>query len=375
MAYVCISTMKTDADDGEDKAKPPLICAPCLCVSTMETGADDGEANPKPPLVCAPCWICLEEGPDEAGEPLVRDCACRGETSAGYHLSCIINYAVVLTKEMERRREKRILLEDELEKVSRRWTLCPNCQKGYGHRTQAALLLEFGKNTEHLPKTHVLRYEASCRIIEENINNFSEENGQKALTELKQLMFILRYNLEELALSLFGKKDVSTLRAVSGYENFRVLFHYGQIESLRGRKKNALVCFKMALDWLAKAEAVDGRVMVKERSDLEDHIEGLKRKSGLAPAKSYVVKLRKRLESSADPHVMCRCETKRQLASSLQRLDPPEYSEAIKLLSEIIADFKRTLGPDHSMTRKMEDYHAATKKNYRKYLEKIKQDL
>ena len=47
----------------------------------------------KPPLVCAPCWICLEDGPDEKGEPLIRDCACRGETSAGYHLSCIIKFA------------------------------------------------------------------------------------------------------------------------------------------------------------------------------------------------------------------------------------------------------------------------------------------
>ena len=38
------------------------------------------------------CWICLEEGPDDTGAPLVRDCSCRG--SAGFaHLSCLVKYA------------------------------------------------------------------------------------------------------------------------------------------------------------------------------------------------------------------------------------------------------------------------------------------
>ena len=42
----------------------------------VEIGAMESDnAGSKPELVCAPCWICLEDGPDENGEPLVRDCA------------------------------------------------------------------------------------------------------------------------------------------------------------------------------------------------------------------------------------------------------------------------------------------------------------
>jgi hypothetical protein len=41
----------------------------------------------------ASCYICLDEGPDEAGKPLVRDCSCRGDTAGFAHLSCIIEYA------------------------------------------------------------------------------------------------------------------------------------------------------------------------------------------------------------------------------------------------------------------------------------------
>ncbi|KAL9178275.1 hypothetical protein ACHAXT_001703 [Thalassiosira profunda] len=38
------------------------------------------------------CWICFDAGPNESGEPLVRDCSCRG-TSGHAHLSCIDGWA------------------------------------------------------------------------------------------------------------------------------------------------------------------------------------------------------------------------------------------------------------------------------------------
>lgn len=34
------------------------------------------------------CWICLEEGPNKLGQPLRRDCACRGSGGISiYHVS------------------------------------------------------------------------------------------------------------------------------------------------------------------------------------------------------------------------------------------------------------------------------------------------
>ncbi len=45
------------------------------------------------------CYICLDEGPDEAGKPLVRDCSCRGDTAGFAHLSCIIEYAEQKSKQ------------------------------------------------------------------------------------------------------------------------------------------------------------------------------------------------------------------------------------------------------------------------------------
>ena len=40
----------------------------------------------------ASCWICLDEGPDEKGARLMRNCACRGEGSGFAHASCVGEY-------------------------------------------------------------------------------------------------------------------------------------------------------------------------------------------------------------------------------------------------------------------------------------------
>ena len=45
------------------------------------------------------CWLCLQEGADDSGEPLCRDCSCRG-TSGFAHLSCAVKYAESKAREL-----------------------------------------------------------------------------------------------------------------------------------------------------------------------------------------------------------------------------------------------------------------------------------
>ena len=126
----------------------------------MKTDADDGGANAKPPLVRAPCWICLEEGPDEAGEPLVRDCACRGETSAGYHLSCIFAYAKRrIAEAVKRRLEHGPPVNDERSNLINSYTRCPNCTTPYMSKFAPASFERVLELTQNLPDTHYVRYD------------------------------------------------------------------------------------------------------------------------------------------------------------------------------------------------------------------------
>ena len=124
----------------------------------MASEAANDEAEP-PALVCAPCWICLEDGPDDNGEPLVRDCACRGETSAGYHVSCIIDYAKGKTNEAIDLREKK---QKVVQNVHAPWKFCPNCKQAYMGIVALQLVEALLEHTNHLPESHYIRFQARC---------------------------------------------------------------------------------------------------------------------------------------------------------------------------------------------------------------------
>jgi hypothetical protein len=76
----------------------------------------------------ASCYICLDEGPDEEGKPLVRDCSCRGDTAGFAHLSCIVEYAEQKCKQV---------VDSDLTAFSTPWAKCNNCHQPF--QNQVAL--------------------------------------------------------------------------------------------------------------------------------------------------------------------------------------------------------------------------------------------
>ena len=74
------------------------------------------------------CWICLEEGSDEHGYPLRRDCSCRGELAGFAYLSCIIKYAESKTERWD---------GIDLAEFTKPWKLCSNFNQD--HENELAL--------------------------------------------------------------------------------------------------------------------------------------------------------------------------------------------------------------------------------------------
>ena len=65
-----------------------------VCISSTRTAIADDEAEAASASPSPSCWLCLDDGSDASGMPLVRNCSCRG--SSGFaHLSCIIRYAEI----------------------------------------------------------------------------------------------------------------------------------------------------------------------------------------------------------------------------------------------------------------------------------------
>jgi E3 ubiquitin-protein ligase DOA10 len=65
----------------------------------------------------AVCYLCLDGGvDDDDGQPLLRDCACRGTDAGFVHLSCLTNYAAAKSRQAS-----------EMNEFSDPWKICPSC--------------------------------------------------------------------------------------------------------------------------------------------------------------------------------------------------------------------------------------------------------
>jgi len=129
---------------------------------TDDTAA--GMRNPSPPCTAddegASCWICLEEGTDELGKPLVRNCSCRGEFGFA-HLSCIIQYA----------EQKSRCVHDSvngfLDDFNGPWGKCPNCKQRYMNELALDLATAFLTFTEsNYPGSERYHFEALSKKLE-----------------------------------------------------------------------------------------------------------------------------------------------------------------------------------------------------------------
>ena len=74
-----------------DEAHDNILGIMNLFYSTFN-GLNSVRGAKSPGAEGASCWICLEEEADDSGEPLRRDCSCRGG-SGWAHLSCIVEYS------------------------------------------------------------------------------------------------------------------------------------------------------------------------------------------------------------------------------------------------------------------------------------------
>jgi len=84
----------------------------------------------------ASCWLCLEDGPDDSGAPLVRDCSCRGHSGFA-HLPCLVKYGNQMAEQALRKVEATGTVANMVDIFYK----CPNCKQDY----QNGILVEMKK--------------------------------------------------------------------------------------------------------------------------------------------------------------------------------------------------------------------------------------
>ena len=341
----------------------------------MASEAANANDTAKPPaLVCAPCWICLEDGPDDNGEPLVRDCSCRGETSAGYHVSCIIDYAKGKTNEAIDLREKK---QKVVEAVYEPWKFCPNCKQPYMSIISLQLAEAWLEHTNHLPESHYVRFRARCfHLATLLLRAPISKDYQTIEIQAKALLQTLEESSSELAVSLLGGKSAGDqhIEAVVAREKVNLLAKLGTAKQYMGNFESAMVLFESALEYLDVAEA-SGHYFVDQvqRESIEGSLRDIKREMGLISPSEEVAELRKSLNQLVQKKEgeFSITHAKFLLACALKETDPPQYFEAVKLMKEASTVLTQMLGPEHKVVQIVKETYDMTRKEYKLYLQAI----
>ena len=101
-----------------------------------------------PPPTEATCYICLENG---AEKPLLRGCACRGDSAGYVHFDCLASYAASGET------------SDDIGSAIMRWRRCVNCKQLFRGTLELMILRQFWRR--HRSGGQQLRVAASTLLV------------------------------------------------------------------------------------------------------------------------------------------------------------------------------------------------------------------
>ena len=137
-------------------------------------------ASSSPPAGVS-CWICLEEGPDDGGQPLMRGCACRGDSGFA-HISCLVEYSSRKSDGIfNRLTESNSVGDHDFDGV---WKICPGCRQEYVGDMEGAMSRARFRyvESEQIPE-HDLRYISALVDLGHTTNESGDTDGAIGILE------------------------------------------------------------------------------------------------------------------------------------------------------------------------------------------------
>lgn len=343
--------MRRRLSDHEEEitANHPLATSPCDVSSSTPTMSSCGHSMsttstcamsstsstlPGPPFAINPeggdpaesssCWLCLEEGSDASGKPLVRNCSCRG-TSGYAHISCIVNYA-----EHKGRQCYRSSNQNSGDDVCRYFKFCPNCNQEYQNDVQSDLskaMVSFVERKLHdgTPRASHLRIDALLDRLFVLSSRPQEEGSPEGQVICSKLMFLME----------------------------------GMDSTMKAKTYYALGCFHSSIGHFKKSNGFleMARNMLQDAADSEtssgSEIAEIENKLNRSIDESIDVdSLRKQYEETiakSGRETILTINAGVSLAKALYSAD--RKTEAEKLLANLVATSRRVHGQDHNCTK------------------------
>jgi len=302
----------------------------------------------------AACYFCLEEGADEEGKTLVRNCSCRGDSGFA-HLSCLKRYT---------EQKCRAVVDGKMSSFIEPWQTCDNCKQYFQGQLAAELIAEFVSFTEanyaHSGNSmwDKMKIMASRRLeIIEYANKLDHDRSEE-LVECKILVEKLLAMVDQTKKCLKMNGWIHMPKTSTEYQYYKMLcgdyeaFGYdvlGKIARLRTEEG----INTMITHW-KKARAVYNLV---GNIDEAEHIDT---KIALFTTDAAGISIVQNLKNSYDRHLSSKGisseETIRVGLSYANTLWNTNCSiEAGRLVTKLDTVSRRVNGPDHNMTIKADE--------------------
>ena len=299
---------------------------------------------PGPPPPTASCYICLEDGADSNNQPLLRNCACRGD--AGWaHVACLAEFAATKITEAQRNNGFSNSIT-----IASFWEKCPLCKTSYMQYMGVAMAEAFVKQYKHLPDTHALRYSSLYSLGCNRHHNGDQDGALGLFVRLQETCDIL--TSEGIDVRRVEANNLGMIGAVSVQKN-----QFNDALVLLERQRELCV----AVDEPNSQDVQDCNDMiaaVKERIRMEEggHQNGDPAAELVAARQNF----KECREETTEPEK--RFGSYLSLIFALRNVQ--KYQECMEISDELLAKSRQTLGPDHPDTQKYEK----TANTYRKLM-------
>jgi hypothetical protein len=285
----------------------------------------------------AVCYLCLDGGDDEAGQPVRRDCACRGTDAGFVHLSCLAEYAATKSKQAR-----------DMFEFRNPWEKCPGCHQDYQNELGIDIASEFVSfvrrqypdNTQKQVESLHLKLCAFDSILTRLTPVQKREAGVTA----------------NVLLSMIDRMKGDTSSALPRrYFQFEAYAHgvHGRIALFEGTEesfRSAVAHFEKDLKVFEAIGDDEGIAIAKRNIAFSKSMyEGGNNNEELMKASQELYELR--IAEHGDEHNYT-IDAGKIYAIHLQKANRRE--EARELLMKLLARSKQVFGSDHNITKSVE---------------------
>ena len=287
--------------------------------------------QPGPPPPTASCYICLENNADDNNQPLLRNCACRGD--AGWaHIACLTEFAASKITEEQRKQDPSPSFN--MESI---WNDCILCKTPYMQYMGLAMAKAFVKQYEHLPDTDTLRFASLYSLAKSRFDVDDYDGGIELLVRLQPMCDVLT----SIGVDVRGQKGT-------------ILGMIGAVFLRKGKYNDALTTFERQREIAVAVYGPNSR----QTECNDEMIVRLKEKIGIGkrvtdPAAELVVARQRFRESQGNIDIVYRLNMHIEFVNALR--NDGKIQESMEQLEKVLTESRQSLGPDHPETLRFEN--------------------